>query len=133
MSSYKDNYYLTEKLKQLGLSEDNIYNFIIRKSISPLVEHLLEQIINNDNISIENIILNSFFTADQMKPISFNKSTLSKLTGLSERQIDERRRDRYFDYIDLSENYNDKVTHIKNEIKKLENKLIHLNAKHDSQ
>ena len=37
-----------------------------------------------------------------MKPISCNKETLSKLTGLSERQIDERRRARAIPFIQLT-------------------------------
>lgn len=37
-----------------------------------------------------------------MKPITCNKQTLSKLTGLSERQIDERRRAREIPFIQLS-------------------------------
>jgi hypothetical protein len=37
-----------------------------------------------------------------MKPICCNKKTLSKLTGLSERQIDEKRRARKLPFIQLS-------------------------------
>ena len=36
------------------------------------------------------------------RPISCNKETLSKLTGLTERQIDEKRRARQLPFIQLS-------------------------------
>lgn len=99
-----DNYKLIEKLKDIGISEDNIYEFLVRKETSPLVKRLLENILDNseDPYYLQNQILKLFFLADKMKPITCNKSTLSKLTGLSERQIDERRRARQFDFIQLT-------------------------------
>jgi len=99
-----DNYKLIEELRKMNINEDNIYQFLIRKEISPLVKRLLENILSNSDDShyLQNQILKLFFTADGMKPITCNKSTLSELTGLSERQIDERRRARQFDFIQLT-------------------------------
>jgi hypothetical protein len=99
-----DNFQLIEELKDININEDNIYEFLIRKEISPLVKRLLENILSNsdDPHYLQNQILKQFFTADKMKPITCNKSTLSELTGLSHRQIDERRRARQFEFIQLT-------------------------------
>jgi hypothetical protein len=106
-----DNYQLIEKLKNMGISEDNIYEFLVRKETSPLVKRLLENILNTgeDSYQLKNQILKLFFLADKMKPITCNKSTLSKITGLTERQIDERRRADVIPYIQLTGSNNNKA------------------------
>jgi DNA-binding Xre family transcriptional regulator len=97
-----DNNILIDKFRQLGLSEDNIYNFLIRKDTSIKVKNLLE-IIEKDTFNI-NKILNIFFDVVQLKPITCNKKILSNLTGISERQIDKLRKEKKISFIELSGN-----------------------------
>ena len=68
-------------------------------TINPLLEEL-KKLKENDNPI--NLTLHFFLLADKMKPIYCDKKTLSKLTGLSERTIDERRRAGNIPYIQLS-------------------------------
>lgn len=51
-----------------------------------------------------NFLLEAFLEADKIKLISCNKETLSKLTGLSERMIDERRRRGELPHFQISNN-----------------------------
>ncbi|RLA82967.1 MAG: hypothetical protein DRG78_05700 [Epsilonproteobacteria bacterium] len=97
-----DNYTLIKKLGSLGFSEDHIYEIIIRKNTSPLIKDFIERIENNESFKLEDMLLDYFLMADKMKPITCNKNTLSILTGLSTRQIDERRRARQIPSIQLT-------------------------------
>lgn len=97
------NQSLENMLRDLGLSEHLINEIIIRSSISSLTKEFIEKLKKTDEKeNIFNIVLEYFLLADKMKPISCNKQTLSKLTGLSERQIDEKRRARQLPFIQLS-------------------------------
>lgn len=97
------NYCLESMLKDLNIEPKLINEIIIRNSISSLTKEFIEKLKKTDEKeNIFNIILEYFLLADKMKPISCNKQTLSKLTGLTERQIDERRRARAIPFIQLS-------------------------------
>ena len=97
------NYCLESMLKDLNIEPKLINEIIIRNSISSLTKEFIEKLKRTDEKeNIFNIILEYFLLADKMKPISCNKQTLSKLTGLTERQIDERRRARQLPFIQLS-------------------------------
>lgn len=97
------NYCLESMLKDLNIEPKLINEIIIRNSISSLTKEFIEKLKKTDEKeNIFNIVLEYFLLADKMKPISCNKQTLSKLTGLSERQIDEKRRARQLPFIQLS-------------------------------
>ena len=97
------NYSLESMLKDLNIDSKLIDEIIIRSSISSLTKEFIEKLKKTDEKeNIFNIVLEYFLLADKMKPISCNKQTLSKLTGLSERQIDEKRRARQLPFIQLS-------------------------------
>ena len=97
------NYCLESMLKDLNIEPKLINEIIIRNSISSLTKEFIEKLKKTDEKeNVLNIILEYFLLADKMKPISCNKQTLSKLTGLSERQIDEKRRARQLPFIQLS-------------------------------
>jgi hypothetical protein len=97
------NYCLESMLKDLNIESKLINEIIIRNSISSLTKEFIEKLKKTDEKeNIFNIILEYFLLADKMKPISCNKQTLSKLTGLTERQIDEKRRARQLPFIQLS-------------------------------
>ena len=97
------NYCLESMLRDLNIEPKLINEIIIRNSISSLTKEFIEKLKKTDEKeNIFNIILEYFLLADKMKPISCNKQTLSKLTGLSERQIDEKRRARQLPFIQLS-------------------------------
>ena len=97
------NYCLESMLKDLNIEPKLINEIIIRNSISSLTKEFIEKLKRTDEKeNIFNIILEYFLLADKMKPISCNKQTLSKLTGLTERQIDEKRRARQLPFIQLS-------------------------------
>ena len=97
------NYSLESMLKDLNIEPKLINEIIIRNSISSLTKEFVEKLKKTDEKeNIFNIILEYFLLADKMKPISCNKQTLSKLTGLTERQIDEKRRARAIPFIQLS-------------------------------
>ncbi|SKB73094.1 hypothetical protein [Malaciobacter marinus] len=94
---------LENMLEDLNINSKLINEIIIRYNTSSLLKEFIEKIKNTDeNEDIKNIILEFFLIADKMKPITCNKKTLSKLTGLSERQIDERRRARQIPFIQLT-------------------------------
>ena len=97
------NYSLESMLKDLNIDSKLIDEIIIRNSISSLTKEFIEKLKNTDESDNHmNLILEYFLLADKMKPISCNKQTLSKLTGLTERQIDEKRRARQLPFIQLS-------------------------------
>ena len=97
------NYSLESMLKDLNIEPKLINEIIIRNSISSLTKEFIEKLKRTDESDNHiNIILEFFLLADRMKPISCDKKTLSKLTGLSERTIDERRRAGNIPYIQLS-------------------------------
>ena len=97
------NQSLENMLRDLGLSEQLINEIIIRNSISSLTKEFVEKLKKtNESDNHMNLILEFFLLADRMKPISCNKQTLSKLTGVTERQIDEKRRARQLPFIQLS-------------------------------
>ena len=103
------NYCLESMLKDLNIDPKLINEIIIRNSISSLTKEFIEKLKKTDEKeNIFNIILEYFLLADKMKPISCNKQTLSKLTGLTERQIDEKRRARQLPFIQLSGTKNDR-------------------------
>lgn len=90
-------------LKNLNIDEYIINQIMIRASISSLTKELIEKLKKLDEKDNPiNIILEFFLLADRMKPISCDKKTLSKLTGLTERMIDEKRRARQIPFIQLS-------------------------------
>jgi hypothetical protein len=97
------NYSLESMLRDLNISENLINEIIIRCSISSLTKEFIKKLKELDEKENPlNLILEFFLLADKMKPICCNKKTLSKLTGLSERQIDEKRRARKLPFIQLS-------------------------------
>lgn len=97
------NYSLESMLKDLNIDFKLVNEIIIRASISSLTKEFIEKLKRTDETDNPiNIILEFFLLADRMKPISCDKKTLSKLTGLSERMIDEKRRARQIPFIQLS-------------------------------
>ena len=97
------NYSLESMLKDLHIDFKLVNEIIIRASISSLTKEFIEKLKRTDESDNHiNIILEFFLLADRMKPISCDKKTLSKLTGLSERMIDEKRRAGNIPYIQLS-------------------------------
>lgn len=97
------NYSLESMLKDLHIDFKLVNEIIIRASISSLTKEFIEKLKRTDETDNPiNIILEFFLLADRMKPISCDKKTLSKLTGLSERMIDEKRRARQIPFIQLS-------------------------------
>ncbi len=98
-----ENYSLESMLLDLNISKKVVDEIIIRYSTSPLLKEFIEKLKKtNEDENIQNLIMEFFLIADRMKPISCNKKTLAKLTGLSERQIDERRRARQIPFIQLT-------------------------------
>ncbi|OCL86261.1 hypothetical protein [Arcobacter porcinus] len=97
------NYSLESMLKDLNIEQILINQIIIRYSTSNLTKAFIEQLkkLKEDENPI-NLILEFFLMADKMKPITCDKKTLAKLTGLTERMIDERRRARKLPFIQLS-------------------------------
>lgn len=97
------NYSLESMLKDLNVEQSLINQIIIRYSTSNLTKEFIEQLkkLKEDENPI-NLILQFFLIADKMKPITCDKKTLSKLTGLTERMIDEKRRARQIPFIQLS-------------------------------
>lgn len=97
------NYSLESMLKDLNIDFKLVNEIIIRSSISSLTKEFIEKLKRTDETDNPiNIILEFFLLADRMKPISCDKKTLSKLTGLTERMIDEKRRARQIPFIQLS-------------------------------
>ncbi|MFW0695706.1 hypothetical protein ACN09X_04860 [Aliarcobacter butzleri] len=93
--------FIEQLLKDIGLSQDVINQLIIRCEKSKLIKKLFENIQQNQSINI-NTIVESLITADKFSLISVNKTTLSNITGLTERQIDNERRAGNLPYIQLS-------------------------------
>ena len=84
---------LEKMLQELNIEQNLINQIIIRYSTSNLIKAFIEELKKlKENDNPINLILHFFLLADKMKPISCDKKTLSKLTGLSERMIDEKRR-----------------------------------------
>ncbi|RXJ82183.1 hypothetical protein [Arcobacter sp. F2176] len=97
------NYSLESMLKDLNISNDLVNEIIIRYSISSLTKEFIEKLKKiDDKENIINLLLEFFLLADKMKPITCNKQTLSKLTGLSERQIEKKRRKRELPHYQLT-------------------------------
>lgn len=97
------NYSLESMLKDLNIDYKLINEIIIRNSISSLTKEFIEKLKKTDESDNHiNLILEFFLLADRMKPICCDKKTLSKLTGLSERFIDNERRAGNIPYIQLS-------------------------------
>ena len=94
---------LEKMLQDLNIEQNLINQIIIRYSTSNLTKAFIEELKKlKENDNPINLILHFFLLADKMKPISCDKKTLSKLTGLSERMIDEKRRARQIPFIQLS-------------------------------
>ena len=94
---------LEKMLQDLNIEQNLINQIIIRYSTSNLTKAFIEELKKlKENDNPINLILHFFLLADKMKPISCDKKTLSKLTGLSERMIDEKRRTGNIPYIQLS-------------------------------
>lgn len=98
-----NNYSLKSMLKDFSIAPELINELIIRNSISSLTKEFIENLKQIDEEEdITNLLLHFFLLADKMKPITYNKEMLSRLTGLTERQIDERRRADAIPYIQLT-------------------------------
>ena len=94
---------LEKMLQDLNIEQSLINQIIIRYSTSNLTKAFIEELKKlKENDNPINLILHFFLLADKMKPISCDKKTLSKLTGLTERMIDEKRRARQIPFIQLS-------------------------------
>ena len=94
---------LEKMLQDLNIEQNLINQIIIRYSTSNLTKAFIEELKKlKENDNPINLTLHFFLLADKMKPISCDKKTLSKLTGLSERMIDEKRRARQIPFIQLS-------------------------------
>ena len=97
------NYSLESMLKDLHIDFKLVNEIIIRASISSLTKEFIEKQKRTDKTNNHiKIIKKKKKQADKMKPISCDKKTLSKLTGLTERMIDEKRRARQIPFIQLS-------------------------------
>ena len=86
---------LLEKILQdLNVEQSLINQIIIRYSTSNLIKAFIEELKKlKENDNPINLILHFFLLAAKMKPISCDKKTLSKLTGLTERMIDEKEKE----------------------------------------
>ncbi|MCT7524498.1 hypothetical protein N5T77_05550 [Aliarcobacter cryaerophilus] len=93
--------FIEQSLINIGLSQDAVNQLLIRSEKSKLIKNLFEKIYINQSINI-NMLVETLITADKFSLISCNKKTLSKITGLSERTIDEKRRAGNIPYIQLS-------------------------------
>ncbi|RBQ27608.1 hypothetical protein [Arcobacter sp. CECT 9188] len=93
--------FVEQLLRDIGISQDIINQLLIRSEKSKLIKNLFENIHKNQSINI-NTIVESLITADKFSLISCNKKTLAKITGLTERQIDNERRAGNIPYIQLS-------------------------------
>ena len=94
---------LEKMLQDLNIEQNLINQIIIRYSTSNLIKAFIEELKRlKENDNPINLTLHFFLLADKIKPISCDKKTLSKLTGLSERMIDEKRRARQIPFIQLS-------------------------------
>ena len=94
---------LEKMLQDLNIEQNLINQIIIRYSTSNLTKAFIEELKKlKENDNPINLTLHFFLLADKIKPISCDKKTLSKLTGLSERMIDEKRRARQIPFIQLS-------------------------------
>ena len=94
---------LEKMLQDLNIEQNLINQIIIRYSTSNLIKAFIEELKRlKENDNPINLTLHFFLLADKIKPISCDKKTLSKLTGLSERMIDEKRRAGNIPYIQLS-------------------------------
>ncbi|MDD2640595.1 MAG: hypothetical protein PHS65_06340 [Arcobacteraceae bacterium] len=103
------NYSLESMLKDFNIAPELINELLIRNSISSLTKEFIEKLKQIDEKEdLTNLLLQFFLLADKMKPITCNKLTLAKLTGLTERQIDERRRANVIPSIQLTGSSNDK-------------------------
>lgn len=90
-------------LEDLEISPELINEVIIRASVNSLTKELIERLKSADEKdNILNMILEFFLMAETLKPETCNKQKLSELTGLSTRQIDERRRRREIPCIELT-------------------------------
>ena len=98
-----NNEMLRDILKKLNINDFIIDQIIVRYYTSNLIKQFLKELTElKESENPINLVLSFFLLADKMKPITCNKKTLSKLTGLSERTIDERRRARKIPFIQLS-------------------------------
>ena len=100
---------LEKMLKNLNVKQNLINQIIIRYSTSNLTKAFIEELKKlQENDNPINLILHYFLLADKMKPITCDKKTLSKITGLTERMIDEKRRARELPFIQLSGSFDEK-------------------------
>lgn len=98
-----NNEMLRDILKKLNINDFIIDQIIVRYYTSNLIKQFLKELTElKESENPINLVLSFFLLADKMKPITCNKKTLSKLTGLTERMIDERRRARKIPFIQLS-------------------------------
>lgn len=97
-------------LKYMMLKQEHIDELRVKYYTSSMTEKLINELKDlEDNKDLIkhciNIFAKYFILVDSPKTITCDKSTLSKITGLSERTIDERRRSGELPYIQLSDNY----------------------------
>lgn len=101
---------LRDTLKSININDFIIDQIIVRYYTSNLIKQFLKELTElKESENPINLVLSFFLLADKMKPITCNKKTLSKLTGLSERTIDEKRRARKIPFIQLSGNSDEKA------------------------
>ena len=102
--------FLKDILKKLKIDDFIIDQIAIRYYTSTLIKEFIKEVTSlKESDNPLNLVLQFFLLADKMKPITCNKQTLSKLTGLSERTIDERRRARKIPFIQLSGNSDERA------------------------
>ena len=89
----------------MGVSEVFVKEILLRDNSSDIINSLIKKLTKTTKTTmIINLLIETILKLDLCEPISFNKKTVSKLTGLTERNIDELRRKKKLEFINLSGN-----------------------------
>jgi len=97
-----ENTYL-DNLTNIGIQKELIHSLMLRNNVNSEITVLLKALNEKTNMSeIMNLFVNTIIKLDVYKPLSYNKSMVSQITGLTHRKIDELRRSSVLKAIILS-------------------------------